>query len=149
MIRNLTAGEIIEQFLLACDTAGKIPDNLVFMGIGEGLLNFNNLTRALELLSDDDYFNFATRRITVSTSGLPDGIKKLADLERQWNLAVSLHAPDDLTRAKLIPDKLRSPVKDILAACDYYRRKSGRMVTFEYTLIAGINDSEIQAEKNG
>ena len=92
-------------------------------------------------------FNMAARRITVSTSGWTPGIIRLAELGRQWNLAVSLHAPDDETRAKLIPDKLRRPLAEILNACDLYRQKTSRMVTFEYTLLSGINDSPAQAEK--
>ncbi|MDD3117685.1 MAG: 23S rRNA (adenine(2503)-C(2))-methyltransferase RlmN [Victivallales bacterium] len=147
LVRNLLAGEIVEQFNCCCTKLGKLPDNIVFMGIGEGLMNFDNLTTALDLLCSPDGFGLAARRITVSTSGWVPGIRKLADLERQWNLAVSLHAPDDATRAKLIPEPMRLPMADILAACDYYRQKSGRMVTFEYTLIRGINDSRDQAAK--
>ena len=147
LVRNLLAGEIVEQFNCCCTRLGGLPDNIVFMGIGEGLMNFDNLTAALDLLCSPDGFGLAARRITVSTSGWVPGIRRLADLERQWTLAVSLHAPDDITRAKLIPDPMRLPIADILAACDYYREKSGRMVTFEYTLIRGINDSRDQAVK--
>ncbi len=147
LVRNLHAGEIIEQFNCCCSRLGTLPDNIVFMGIGEGLLNFDNLTRALDLICSPDGFGMAARRITVSTSGWVPGIRKLADMERQWTLAVSLHAPDDTTRAQLIPDKMRYPIDEILAACDYYREKSGRMVTFEYTLIHGINDSREHANK--
>jgi 23S rRNA (adenine2503-C2)-methyltransferase len=141
LTRNLDAGEIIEQFYHCHKENGGIPDNIVFMGIGEGLLNFNNLARALRILTDSDKTAMSPRRITVSTSGWTKGIIKLAELGKQFNLAVSLHAPDDKTRAAIIPDDFRCPVAEILKACDLYREKTGRMPTFEYTLLKGINDS--------
>lgn len=147
LIRNLKAGEIIEQLYHGCGIIGRLPDNIVFMGVGEGLLNFDNLGRSLEIICDSQYIDMASRRITVSTSGYVPGIYKLAELGRPVNLAVSLHAPNDEIRAKLIPDKLRFPVSEILEACELYREKIGRMVTFEYTLVAGINDSRDAAKK--
>ncbi len=147
LVRNLSAGEIIEQFYLACEVAETRPTNIVFMGIGEGLLNFDNLTKSLDLLCNEKYIDFASRKITVSTSGISEGIRKLADLKGQWNLAISLHAPDEETRRKLIPDHLREDLDDILDACIYYREKANRMVTFEYTLIKDVNDSEYHAEE--
>lgn len=147
LVRDLSAAEIIEQFNVCCERIGRLPDNVVFMGIGEGLLNFDNLVRALDVITGENMFNMAARRITVSTSGWTPGIIRLAEIGRQWNLAVSLHAPDDETRAKLIPGKLRRPLAEILDVCDLYRQKTSRMVTFEYTLLADINDSHAQAEK--
>lgn len=147
LVRNLTTAEILHQFQCCCAEIGRLPDNLVFMGIGEGMLNLDHLIPALEALSDADRFGMAARRITVSTSGWTPGILRLAELRRQWNLAVSLHAPDDETRARLIPPDLRRPIAEILAACDTYREKAGRMVTLEYTLIRDENDSAAQAEK--
>lgn len=146
LVRNLDSGEILEQFNYCCGCIGGLPDNVVFMGIGEGLLNFDNLKEALQFMTGEEYFGLGARRVTVSTSGWVPGIRKLADLERQWNLAVSLHAADDATRALLIPEAMRYPLAEILSACDYYRTKTTRMVTFEYTLLAGINDSRAQAE---
>lgn len=146
LIRNLQAGEMIEQFCLGVSRAGR-PDNLVFMGIGEGLLNFPELSRALECLSGD--FSFAPRRITVSTSGYIPGMKEFAKLKREYNLAVSLHAVDDETRAKLIPPHLRYPVQEILQAADEIRDANGRQYTLEYTLISGVNDSAAAADKLG
>tara|TARA_B100000609_G_C17207019_1_gene431554 strand:+ start:350 stop:1390 length:1041 start_codon:yes stop_codon:yes gene_type:complete len=139
LVRNLETYEIIEQMFHGIHKAGRKPDNLVFMGIGEGLLNFNNLRDALLLLTEE--YGFAQRRITVSTSGYVPGMYKLAALDRQFELAVSLHAPNDTMRAKLIPDAVRYSVAEILEATDHYREKTGRMPTFEYTLIDGINDS--------
>ncbi len=142
LIRNMTSSEILEQFFLTCEKAGGIPNNIVFMGIGEGLLNFKHLTKALDILCDKNKINFASRKITISTSGITKGIKKLADLEQQWNLAISIHAPDDKLRSKLIPDKFREPLCDILEASRYYRHKTSRMVTFEYALMKNINDDK-------
>jgi len=147
LVRNLTTAEILHQFQVCCTEIGGLPDNLVFMGIGEGLLNLDELIPALEALGDPDRFGLAARRITVSTSGQPDGIRRLAALGRQWNLALSLHASDDVTRSRLIPDHLRYPIAEILAACDEYARDSSRMVTFEYTLLRDENDAPEQAEK--
>lgn len=140
LIRNLDTGEIMEQFAAARLAAGQLPDNVVFMGIGEGLLNFNHLVKAMELMSDGGHVGLGARRLTVSTSGWTPGIKRLADLKKAWNLAVSLHAPDDETRRIIIPDKFRRPIAEIIEACEYFRRQTGRMVTFEYTLVAGLND---------
>ncbi len=146
LTRNLTAGEMLEEFCIGTLRAGR-PDNLVFMGIGEGLLNFDNLALTLNRLVDE--YTFSPRRITVSTSGFVPGMKKFAGLKREFNLAVSLHAPDDNTRAKLIPAKLRYPVQEILAAADEIAIANNRQYTLEYTLIAGINDSIEHAEKLG
>jgi 23S rRNA (adenine2503-C2)-methyltransferase len=109
------------------------------MGIGEGLLNTAELFPALEKLTCD--FGMSPRRITVSTSGYIPGMEKFAQLKKEYNLAISLHAPDDVTRAKLIPDQLRYKVADILEAADNWSKSSGRQYTLEYTLVSGINDS--------
>jgi 23S rRNA (adenine2503-C2)-methyltransferase len=145
--RNLSAGEIVAQLILCSSIAGRKPDNIVFMGIGEPMLNINNLIKALYFISDNDYFGMAQRHITVSTSGIVKGIYKLADTERQYNLAVSLHGPTDDLRARLIPGRFRDSITDIIDACRAYRKKTTRMVTFEYTLIKGVNDSPRQAEQ--
>ena len=147
--RNLSTGEILEEFIVGCAHIGKKCDNIVFMGIGEGLLNCNELFPALEGLIAEEGFNLSPRRITVSTSGYVPGMEKFAELQKEFNLAVSLHAPDEETRAKIIPDTLRFPIAEILRAVDNYREKAGRMVTLEYTLLAGINDSVAQAEALG
>ncbi len=141
LVRNLETHEIVEQLFHGVAYAGRKPDNLVFMGIGEGLLNFNNLRDALLLLSDQDGYGIAQRRITVSTSGYVPGMFKLADLGKQFELAVSLHAPNDAMRSVLIPDAVRYPIAEIMTACGNYLEKTGRIPTFEYTLIDGINDA--------
>lgn len=146
LVRNLSAGEMLEEFLTGCSIAGR-PDNLVFMGIGEGLLNFNNLALTLERLSGE--FNFAPRRITVSTSGYLPGMKQFAALKKEYQLAVSLHAVNDETRARIIPPHLRYSIEEILRAADEIRDAGGRHYTLEYTLLSGINDSLQDAEKLG
>ncbi|HBM16120.1 MAG TPA: 23S rRNA (adenine(2503)-C(2))-methyltransferase RlmN [Lentisphaeria bacterium] len=145
-VRNLTASEIAGQFILLSKYIGKLPDNVVFMGIGEGLLNLKNLTEALNIICSEEYIGYAQRRITISTSGIPKKIDELTALGKQYNLAVSLHAPDDSTRALLIPDKSRFPIKEIIDACKRYFAKTSRLITLEYTLIDGINDSLKQAK---
>ncbi len=147
LIRNLEAAEMIEQVVHGAARIGKLPDNIVFMGIGEGLMNFPNLSRALEILTSAEMIGMSPRRITVSTSGYVPGIQRLAELGKPFVLAVSLHAVDDRIRAQIIPDGLRYPIAEILEACSEYREKIGRMITFEYTLLAGINDRESDAFK--
>ena len=138
--RNLSCEEILSEFLIGCNEIGRLPDNVVFMGIGEGLLNFNNLVQAIEFMTSPEYYGLGSRRITISTSGYIPGIKKLADLRKEFTLAISLHAPNDEVRSLIIPDKLRAKVSEIMEASDYYLDKCNRMVTLEYTLLAGIND---------
>ena len=145
--RNLDAGEIVEQFFAACRQIGSLPDNVVIMGIGEPLLNLDNLIAALERICDPDRVALAARRVTISTSGWTPGIKQLALHGRQWNLAVSLHAPDDKTRALLIPTRFRRDIRDILQACKMHREATHRLLTFEYVLLDSINDSVEQAVK--
>jgi len=147
LVRNLSAGEIIEQYFLLCRKLGQPPDNVVMMGIGEPLLNFDNLVAALNVITNPDGVALAQRRITISTSGWTPGIKALTDLRKQWNLALSLHAPDDKTRAMLIPTKFRRDIREILAACQAHREATGRLLTIEYVLLAGINDSPETARK--
>ncbi len=147
LIRNLKAGEIVEQLYHGCERIAALPDNIVFMGIGEGLLNFTNLAAAIKIMCSHELLNISPRRITVSTSGYIPGIAKLAKLNLPLNLAVSLHAPNDAIRAKLIPTKMSYPIAEIIKACNDYRAVTGRMVTFEYTLIAGINDMLPAAEE--
>lgn len=146
-IRNLSVAEILGQFINLSNHIKKLPDNLVFMGIGEGLLNFENLMKSLDIICSEKYIGYSQRRITISTSGLPTQIDRLADLDRQYNLAVSLHAPDDITRAKLIPDKTRFPISEIVRSCEHFFAKTGRMITIEYTLIENINDSLNHSEE--
>ena len=147
LTRNLAAGEIVEQYFLLCRKLGQAPDNVVMMGIGEPLLNFDNLVTALNIITNPDGVALAQRRVTISTSGWTPGIRALTELRKQWNLALSLHAPDDKTRAMLIPTKFRRDIREILAACREHREAMGRLLTLEYVLLAGINDSPETARK--
>ena len=117
------------------------------MGIGEPMLNLDNLIAALERICDPERVALAARRVTISTSGWTPGIKQLALHGRQWNLAVSLHAPDDKTRALLIPTKFRRDIRDIIQACKLHREATTRLLTFEYVMLDSINDSTEQAAK--
>lgn len=146
LARNLSAAEILAELFAGAEIHGSWPDNIVFMGIGEGLLNTGNLFHALEIITGHDYIGMSPRRITVSTSGIVPGIYKLAELGKEFTLALSLHAVNDEIRSSIIPDKLRYPIAEILQAADFYRNTAGRMVTFEYTLLAGVNDSPQDAE---
>lgn len=141
LVRNLAAGEIIEEFFLLTGEIGGMPDNVVIMGVGEPMLNVQNLIEALDIICDPDGVGLAQRRVTISTSGWTPGMRTLIEHGKQWNLALSLHASDDKTRALLIPDKFRKPVKEILEVCAKHREVTGRLLTLEYVLLAGINDS--------
>ena len=150
LVRNLSSDEIVDQVLLASHEVGKFVDNIVVMGSGEPMHNLDNLIPALTRICDQEHgFGLGARHITISTSGIPNGIRRLASLQRPWNLAVSFHAPEDRIRAMIIPDRCRYPIDDILDACEYYRESTGRMITFEYVLVDGINSSESDARKLG
>ena len=145
-VRNLKSWEIIDQVVLASHEIGKLVDNIVVMGTGEPMENLDNLIPALEKICDAERgFGLGARHITISTSGIPAGIRRLAELGKPWNLALSLHATNDELRSSIIPDHHRHKLADIFAACQYYREQTGRMLTFEYTLVDGLNDSEKNA----
>ncbi|MBQ9368313.1 MAG: 23S rRNA (adenine(2503)-C(2))-methyltransferase RlmN [Victivallales bacterium] len=143
LVRNLKSVEIIDQVIIASHELGHRIDNVVVMGTGEPMFNLDNLIPALNYLCDmENGLGISARNITVSTSGIPNGIRRLADQHRPWNLALSLHAPNDKIRSQLIPEKNRHRIAEILAACTEYREATGRMITFEYVLIDGMNASE-------
>ncbi len=141
LIRDLTPGEIVDQVVMACRALGERVDNIVVMGMGEPLLNLDNLLAALEIIGSPNGLGIGARSITISTSGVVPGIRRLAELGRQWNLALSLHATTEEARARLIPAAYRWPLEEILAACCDYFDRTSRIVTLEYALIAGNNDS--------
>ncbi|MCQ2396380.1 MAG: 23S rRNA (adenine(2503)-C(2))-methyltransferase RlmN [Lentisphaeria bacterium] len=141
LVRNLTAGEIIDQVILACREVGDRVDNIVVMGMGEPLLNLDALAAALDGISGEDTLGFGARHITISTSGIVPGIRRLAEMGRSWNLALSLHAVNDEMRAQIIPPATRFPLEEIFSACEYHRTLTGRMLTLEYALIKDKNDS--------
>ncbi|HET6249130.1 MAG TPA: 23S rRNA (adenine(2503)-C(2))-methyltransferase RlmN [Tepidisphaeraceae bacterium] len=146
--RSLTAGEIVEQFLhLRAEAAllNRKIASLVFMGMGEPLLNLANVVQAIKLIAGSETGSLGWRQITVSTVGIVPGIDALAAANLNVHLALSLHAPDDATRAKLVPMNRRYPVADILAAARRFYAKTDRIVTIEYCMLAGVNDSDEHA----
>jgi 23S rRNA (adenine2503-C2)-methyltransferase len=140
--RNLTAAEILEQLLRLrnATAAGERLTNIVVMGMGEPLANLENLVAALDVAGSKDGLDIGARHVTVSTVGLPVKIRRLADLGRQYHLAVSLHAPDDELRTEIVPTNEQTGIEAILAAADYFFDQTGRQVTYEYVLLGGLND---------
>jgi 23S rRNA (adenine2503-C2)-methyltransferase len=143
--RNLRADEIVEQVMQAEREAGERIDNIVFMGMGEPLANFTNLSRALHILHGQWGLNIGARHITVSTSGLAPQIKKLADFPIKVRLAISLHGATDEVRSRIMPVNNKYPLEELFEALRYYKQRSKHKITFEYILIEGINDSLDQA----
>lgn len=119
------------------------------MGSGEPLDNFENVTNFLRMITDENGANISQRNITLSTCGLIPKIKELADMNFQITLAISLHASDDETRKKLLPIANKYTIEEVLDACRYYFNKTGRRITFEYSLVAGVNDTIEEADKLG
>jgi len=162
--RHLSAGEIVAQVLLfarelrtapwtATGLPGSTPidhiTNIVLMGMGEPLHNYDNVLRALRILNSPDGFNLGARHMTVSTVGLVPAIRKLSQEPLQVNLAISLHAPTDELRSQTMPVNRKYPLKEVLAACQDYIATTGRQVTFEYVLLAGVNDTPEHAHQLG
>lgn len=145
LVRNLAWWEIVEQFLHG-RTVQPIA-RAVVMGIGEPLLNIENLLKALGVVSDAQGFGLGARRITISTVGYPDRIAKLAKSGKSYNLAVSLHAPTDELRRKIIPTMGKITIEEIVAAAQNYFDETGREVTFEYVLLSGVNDLPQHAQE--
>lgn len=149
--RNLTVSEIIGQIWLANKALGRDPkgeriiSNVVMMGMGEPLANFDNVTAAMRLMLDDNAYGLSKRRVTLSTSGIVPAIDRLRD-SCPVALAVSLHAPTDALRDKLVPINRKYPLAELLAACRRYLEKAPRdFITFEYVMLEGINDGDIDA----
>jgi 23S rRNA (adenine2503-C2)-methyltransferase len=147
--RNLTTGEIVAQIVAFAreqkQSAVRTITNVVFMGMGEPMANYRAVWCAIETLHSPEGMNMAARHITISTVGLTQGIRKLADESLQVGLAVSLHAPDDALRQSMISTAHRYPLADIVGACREYIERTGRRVSFEYCLIDHVNDAPEQA----
>jgi 23S rRNA (adenine2503-C2)-methyltransferase len=151
--RNLTTAEIIGQLWQANKALGRDPkgdriiSNVVMMGMGEPLTNFDNVVAALKLMLDDNAYGLSRRRVTVSTSGIVPAMDRLRDA-CPVALAVSLHAPNDTLRDELVPINKKYPLKELLAACNRYLEKAPRdFITFEYVMLDGINDSDAHARQ--
>jgi 23S rRNA (adenine2503-C2)-methyltransferase len=146
---QLSAGEIIDQVLLMRSHSALPPTNLVFMGMGEPLLNFDAVAKALEILTEPRQLHCGARRITVSTVGIPDRIRELGERFPQVKLAVSLHAARNELRDELVPLNRRFPLEAVLAAVREHTRSTGRMVTFEYVVLPSVNDTRRDVEEIG
>jgi len=147
--RNLKAEEIVEQAVFwqrQLKPKGKKLDNIVFMGMGEPFLNYAEFIKAAKFLNNQETMNIGARRLSVSTIGLTEGIKRLAGEPLQMNLAISLHAADEGTRSRLMPATKGKQISELLRTVDQYIKKTGRQVMFEYLLIKGINDRDEDAE---
>jgi 23S rRNA (adenine2503-C2)-methyltransferase len=143
--RNLTAGEIVAQFLAGEEYLGEKISNIVFMGMGEPFANYCNLMRAISILNASWGVRVGARHMTVSTSGLVPRIREFADQPLQLRLAISLHAATDAIRDQIMPINHKYPVSELLDACYYYCLRKRQKLTFEYILIRGVNDTDEQA----
>lgn len=150
--RNLSSGEIVGQVLYFAQQLreqGAAVTNVVFMGMGEPLANYEATLQAIRILNDHRGFNLGARRFTISTVGLVPGIRRLAQEELSMGLAVSLHAANNALRDRLVPINKRYPLADLITACQEYVQRTGRRVSFEYALIHGVNDDPKQARELG
>ncbi|WP_051620717.1 23S rRNA (adenine(2503)-C(2))-methyltransferase RlmN [Paenibacillus sp. UNC451MF] len=150
--RNLAPGEIIAQVVKAqqlLDATEERVSSIVIMGIGEPFENYDAMMKFLNVMIHPKGLNIGQRHITVSTSGIVPNIYRFADEQTQINLAISIHAPNDTLRSKLMPVNRRFPFADLIEACQYYVAKTGRRITFEYALMGGVNDRPEHAEELG
>jgi len=161
-LRNLSYYEIVEQVLFfsyylkrtaepirdkGASRAGKTVKNIVFMGMGEPFLNYDNVIKAIRFINDKDKLNIGARHISVSTAGIPEKIEEFSNENLQVNLAVSLNSPDDKIRQMIMPIALKYPLKEIINAVKFYIKKTNRRVMFEYIMIKDLNDTNAMAEK--
>lgn len=146
--RNLETGEIVGQFMAALAAApDRRPDHIVFMGMGEPFANYDNVLAAVRIFNDHSGLDIGARRMTLSTCGVVPGIRRLAGENIQVELAISLHAPNDALRSRIMPVNRRWPVAELVGACRDYHARTGRIVTFEYTLVGGLNDTDACARE--
>ena len=145
-VRDLRPSEMVDQVLFAQLDSGQEISNIVLMGIGEPLDNMDNVLRFLELINHADGMNIGMRHISLSTCGVVPGIDRLAELQLQLTLSVSLHAPDSETRSRIMPVNRAYDVEELFAACQRYFKKTGRRISFEYSMIDGVNDNDWQAD---
>ena len=145
-VRDLTPAEMIDQVLFTQIDSGAPISNIVLMGIGEPLDNFDTVLRFLTLVNHSEGLNIGMRHISLSTCGLVEQIDKLAQYELQLTLSVSLHAPDDETRSKIMPVNRNVGVEKLLKTCRRYFETTGRRISYEYAMIDGVNDSDWQAD---
>ena len=147
LIRSLRASEMLDQIYQIQRDTGERVSNVVVMGTGEPLDNYENLVRFVRLLSDENGLHISQRNITVSTCGIVPGIRKLAEEDLAITLALSLHAVTQEKRAELMPIARKYELSEVLDACAYYFRRTGRRLTFEYSLVGGVNDHPEDARR--
>lgn len=144
--RNLVPSEMLDQIYAISKTTGERVSNVVVMGTGEPLDNYDNLLRFIHRITDENGLNISQRNITVSTCGIVENMRRLADEKLQITLALSLHGSTQAKRRELMPIADRYDISEVLDACIYYFRQTGRRVTFEYSLVGGVNDTDEDAE---
>lgn len=147
LTRNLTASEMLEQIYAMERHVGERISNVVIMGSGEPMDNYDNVTKFVELLTDANGINISQRNLTISTCGIVPRIREMADKKYQFTLAISLHASSDETRKELMPIANAYTIEEVLEACRYYFDQTGRRITFEYSLVQGVNDTKEDAAK--
>lgn len=145
--RNLEPSEMLDEVYRIQKISGEKISNIVLMGSGEPLDNYDHVMKFLEIVTDEKGLNISNRNITLSTCGLVPEIKKMADRQMQLTLAISLHASDDETRKSLMPIANKYTISEIMQACRYYFDKTGRRISFEYSLVAGVNDNHAEAAR--
>ena len=147
LVRGLTPSEMLDQIYRITRDTGERVANVVVMGTGEPMDNFQNVVQFLKLINSDKGLHISARNITVSTCGLVDKIRELADLQLQITLAISLHAPNDELRKTMMPIANKYSIEQIMEACRYYLKQTGRRISFEYSLVKGVNDTQECAEQ--
>ncbi|MGH2567752.1 MAG: 23S rRNA (adenine(2503)-C(2))-methyltransferase RlmN, partial [Bacteroidota bacterium] len=146
-LRNLTTGEIVDQVIQAQNQSPRRITNVVFMGMGEPMLNYDNVMKAVEILNAADALNIGARHITISTAGYADKIRQMADEGHRVKLALSLHSLDNEKRTQLMPITKKFSVEELMNAMEYYHRKTRRRPTFEYIPFEGFNDTDADARR--
>ena len=146
LVRNLSAGEIVEQVRHVQRVLGRRVSNVVLMGMGEPLANYDATVRAVHALTDPQRMGISARHVTISTVGLPKQIRRLAREKLPVTLAISLHAPNDALRRRLVPAAARYALAEVLAAAEAFYHSRNRELTLEYVLLAGVNDTKVCAE---
>ena len=147
LVRNLKPSEMLEEIYYIQRYSKERVSNIVLMGSGEPMDNFDNVLAFVKAISDENGLHISQRNITISSCGLAEKIKELADSNVQVTLALSLHAADDETRKQLMPIAYKYSIREVLEACQYFFDKTGRRITFEYSLVAGVNDTKEEAAK--
>lgn len=147
LVRNLKPSEMLEEIYYIQRYSKERVSNIVLMGSGEPMDNFDNVLAFVKTVSDENGLHISQRNITISSCGLAEKIKELADSNVQVTLALSLHAADDETRKQLMPIAYKYTIREVLEACQYFFDKTGRRITFEYSLVAGVNDTKEEAAK--